>query len=167
MAPTRAEIKTLLDAWVEAVRRKDLERLMSLYAPGIVYFDVVAPLQIKGIQAVRRNFMRWFNLWDGDIGAEIRDLHIRNQRPIVRFDRRAKRRRCEEIEAGPEWRDAARVDRGGKIERRRSADDISYREVRATELDREGDRRGRQNGDEDSDLLHRGQAPLFMECARP
>ena len=76
MAPTRAEIKTLLDAWVEAVRKKDIDRLMSLYAPGIVYFDVVAPLQIKGIDAVRRNFMRWFNLWDGDIGAEIRDLHI-------------------------------------------------------------------------------------------
>jgi ketosteroid isomerase-like protein len=76
MAPTRSEIKTLLDAWLEAVRRKDIERLLALYAPGIVYFDVVPPLQIKGLDAVRRNFMRWFNLWNGDIDAEIDDLHI-------------------------------------------------------------------------------------------
>ncbi len=76
MSPTRAEVKALLDNWLEAVRRKDIERLMALYAPSIAYFDVVPPLQIKGIEAVRRNFLRWFNLWSGEIGAEIHDLHI-------------------------------------------------------------------------------------------
>ena len=38
---TQAEVKALLDRWSEACRTKDIDRLMSLYAPDITYFDVV------------------------------------------------------------------------------------------------------------------------------
>ncbi|WP_281412362.1 hypothetical protein [Rhizobium laguerreae] len=34
---------------------------MSLYSPEIVYFDVVPPLRFIGSEAVRSNFVRWFN----------------------------------------------------------------------------------------------------------
>jgi ketosteroid isomerase-like protein len=49
---------------------------MSLYAPDIVYFDVVPPLQITGSTAVRGNFLRWFDGWKSTIGQEVRDLNI-------------------------------------------------------------------------------------------
>ena len=49
---------------------------MSLYSPDITYFDVVTPLQYSGSDAVRRNFLRWFDSWQSAIGVEIRDLHI-------------------------------------------------------------------------------------------
>jgi ketosteroid isomerase-like protein len=44
--------------------------------PDITYFDVVPPLQYSGYDAVRRNFLRWFDGWERAIGVEIRDLNI-------------------------------------------------------------------------------------------
>jgi uncharacterized protein (TIGR02246 family) len=76
MAPTHSEVRALLDRWSEAIRLKDIDRLMSLYSPDIVYFDVVAPLHYTGSAAVRRNFLRWFDAYKGSIGVEIRDLNI-------------------------------------------------------------------------------------------
>ena len=76
MASTESEVRALLDRWSEAARTKDIERLMALYAPDIVYFDVVPPLQYTGSAAVRRNFLRWFDNWESAIGQEIRDVHI-------------------------------------------------------------------------------------------
>jgi ketosteroid isomerase-like protein len=71
-----ADIATLLDRWVDATRDKDIDRLMSLYAPEIVYFDVVPPLQFAGLGSVRANFMRWFDTHRDSIGVEIRNLEV-------------------------------------------------------------------------------------------
>ena len=76
MASTQPEVRALLASWSEAIRLKDIDRLMALYAPEIVYFDVVPPLQYTGSTAVRRNFLRWFDAWQSAIGVEIRDLTI-------------------------------------------------------------------------------------------
>ena len=76
MAPTDSEIRALLDSRVEACRAKDIDRLMSLYSPSIVYFDVVPPLRFIGSGAVRANFIRWFNEYEGPIGLETEDLNL-------------------------------------------------------------------------------------------
>jgi ketosteroid isomerase-like protein len=73
MDSPQSGIKALLDEWSEAGRRKDIEQLMALYSPDIVYFDLVPPLQIAGAAAVRQNFLRWFDGWSSGIGAERRD----------------------------------------------------------------------------------------------
>ena len=76
MTSNQSEIQALLDTRVEASRAKDIDRLMSLYAPGIIYFDVVPPTQFAGTDAVRQNFQRWFDEYDGPIGLETHDLQI-------------------------------------------------------------------------------------------
>ena len=76
MASPQSEVRALLDRWSAAARTKDIDRLMPLYAPDIVYFDVVPGLQYTGSAAVRRNFLRWFDAWQSAIGQDIRDLHI-------------------------------------------------------------------------------------------
>ena len=76
MDSTQPEIRALLDSWSEAARIKDIDRLMSLYAPDITYFDVVPPLQFTGSDPVRRNFLRWFDSYASSIGMETRDLRI-------------------------------------------------------------------------------------------
>ena len=76
MTSTQSEVRALLDRWSEAIRLKDIDRLMALYSPDIVYFDVVPPLQYSGSAALRRNFLRWFDAWESAIGGEIRDVHI-------------------------------------------------------------------------------------------
>jgi len=72
----RAEVMTVLDQRIEASRAKDIDRLMAVYSPGIVYFDVIPPHQFTGAGEVRRNFLRWFDEYEGDIGLETRDLHV-------------------------------------------------------------------------------------------
>jgi ketosteroid isomerase-like protein len=70
------EVGELLERRVEACRAKDIDQLMALYADDIVYFDVIAPLQFIGADAVRRNFIRWFDEYAGPIGLETQDQKI-------------------------------------------------------------------------------------------
>jgi ketosteroid isomerase-like protein len=37
MASIQSEVRALLESWSEAARIKDIDRLMSLYSPDIVY----------------------------------------------------------------------------------------------------------------------------------
>jgi len=71
-----SEVRSLLDTREEACRAKDIDRLMSVYSPDSIYFDVVPPLQFAGSGAIRRNFLRWFDEYEGPIGLDTRDLHI-------------------------------------------------------------------------------------------
>lgn len=65
-----SDVTALLETRVAACQAKDIDRLMSLYAPNSIYFDVVPPLQFAGSEAIRRNFLRWFNEYAGPIGLE-------------------------------------------------------------------------------------------------
>lgn len=72
----QAEVMTVLESRVEACRAKDIDRLMSLYSPGIAYFDIIPPHRFVGADAVRKNFLRWFAEYQGDIGLETHDLSV-------------------------------------------------------------------------------------------
>ena len=76
MASTESELRALLDSQSAAMRTKDIDRLMSLYSPDVVYFDTVPPLRYVGAAALRGRFLQWFEGWTGSIGMEIRDLNI-------------------------------------------------------------------------------------------
>jgi ketosteroid isomerase-like protein len=71
-----SEVRALLDLQSEAMRTKDIDRLMSLYASDIVYFDLVPPLRYAGSVALRDRFLDWFGRWTSPIGQEVRDLNI-------------------------------------------------------------------------------------------
>ena len=73
---TRADVIAVLDNRVEAVRAKDIDRLMSLYSPDVVYFDIIPPHQFTGADDLRRNFLRWFDEYQGEIGLETHHLRI-------------------------------------------------------------------------------------------
>jgi ketosteroid isomerase-like protein len=76
-------VRELLDSRVDACRTKDIDRLMSLYSSDIVYYDVVPPLRFMGSAEVRRNFMRWFNEYDGPIGLETHHLNVATSSDIA------------------------------------------------------------------------------------
>jgi ketosteroid isomerase-like protein len=79
----RSEVGALLDSRSEAVRIKDIDGLMSLYAPDVVYFDVVPGLQFTGSAALRARFLQWFDNVEDSIRIEIRDLNILAGRDIA------------------------------------------------------------------------------------
>jgi ketosteroid isomerase-like protein len=76
MASTESEIRALLDRQSEAMRRRDIDQLVSCYSPDVVYFDTVAPLRFVGSDALRGRFLRWFDGFQGSVGMESRDLNV-------------------------------------------------------------------------------------------
>jgi len=76
MGSTQSDVRALLDSQLDAIRAKDLDRLMAAYSPDIVYFDVVPPLQYAGSAALRGRFSEWFEGYRGPIGMEMRELNI-------------------------------------------------------------------------------------------
>jgi ketosteroid isomerase-like protein len=76
MTRDESQIRRRIDVLAEAVRGADLESVMSIYAPGLVTFDIVAPLQKTGAAGKRENWQDVFALYRRPLDYEIRDLTI-------------------------------------------------------------------------------------------
>ena len=71
-----AEIHALFMDRVNAVRMNDVDKLMSGYAPDVLSFDVVDPLQYAGSDGIRARMEEWFSSFEGPINLENRNLTI-------------------------------------------------------------------------------------------
>jgi uncharacterized protein (TIGR02246 family) len=76
MASTESDVRALLESRSEAMRARDIEPLMALYAPDVVYFDLVPPLRYAGAAALRDRFLDWFGRWESAIGQDISDVNV-------------------------------------------------------------------------------------------
>jgi ketosteroid isomerase-like protein len=81
-ATDEANIRRRINRWVEALRAMDLESesVMSLYAPDIVSFDIVAPLRHVGAKAKEKNWADAFAMYE-------RPLGLRDSRPHAHLGR--------------------------------------------------------------------------------
>jgi ketosteroid isomerase-like protein len=70
------EIKRAIEGLVEALRAKDIDGVMSIYAPELVSFDIVPPLQYVGADAYRKHWQEALSSFPGPIDYEIADLSI-------------------------------------------------------------------------------------------
>ncbi len=75
-AVDEADIRQLIDKLVEAVRTMDLEGVKSIYAPDVVSFDIVPPLQHVGAEAKWKNWADVFTAYQRPLGYQARDLTI-------------------------------------------------------------------------------------------
>ncbi len=73
---TNDEIRKLVDAFAAAVRAKNVDALMSSFAPDVLTFDVVGPLQSIGTDAALKRSEEWFSSFEGPIGYQIRDITV-------------------------------------------------------------------------------------------
>jgi ketosteroid isomerase-like protein len=76
MDAAESDVKALFDHRSEAMRQKDIDRLMPLYSPDVVYFDLVPPLRYAGAAALRARFLDWFGRWNSPISQDVADLNI-------------------------------------------------------------------------------------------
>jgi len=72
----KAEIRQWLDQWAKAFRAHDLDAIMSMYAPDVVAYDIVPPLQYVGKEAYRKDYAQFLAQYDGPIEVEFRDVKI-------------------------------------------------------------------------------------------
>jgi PhnB protein len=73
-ATQEVQIRTLIDAWAEAIRKKDAGSVVRHHAPGFVHFSLAPPL--KSTPADTKDLEAWFDTWQGPIGYEFHDLNI-------------------------------------------------------------------------------------------
>jgi ketosteroid isomerase-like protein len=71
-----AVVRQRVEDHARAVSAKDLNRVMSLYAPGIVSFDLHPPLRYAGIDNKRRAWQVFFATYPASLGYEVRDVEV-------------------------------------------------------------------------------------------
>jgi uncharacterized protein (TIGR02246 family) len=70
------QIRTLMDNLADAIRSKDVNAITAQYAPDVLAFDLLPPLQYSGADAIRKRVSEWFSSFQGSIGFEMRNLSI-------------------------------------------------------------------------------------------
>ena len=75
-AVAEALIRQRVEDYAKAIRAKDIDRVMSLYAPNIVSFDLNPPLRYAGTDNKRRAWQEFFAIYTGPVAYEVRDLNI-------------------------------------------------------------------------------------------
>ena len=70
------EIKRAIEGGVAALRERDIEGVMSSFAPEVVTFDLVPPLRYRGAEALRKLWEAVFIVYQGPIEYETHDLSI-------------------------------------------------------------------------------------------
>src|SRR5262249_39087484 len=69
-------IRQRVGDFVKAICAKDIDGVMSLYAPNIVSFDIAPPLRYVGADGKRRAWQEAFAALSGPIAYEVRDLNV-------------------------------------------------------------------------------------------
>jgi ketosteroid isomerase-like protein len=69
-------IKTLLEAWADAVRRHDLPAILAHHEPDMVMFDLPPPLQCKGIEAYKETWGLLFRYHKPGTAFDIQELSV-------------------------------------------------------------------------------------------
>jgi uncharacterized protein (TIGR02246 family) len=72
----QAAIRELIDGVINAIRARDIDRVMSVFAPDVVSFDFGPPLQHGGGDEFRKRWQELFDAYEGPIDYRVEDLHI-------------------------------------------------------------------------------------------
>jgi uncharacterized protein (TIGR02246 family) len=71
-----AAVRTVVESWLAAVRRRDIAGILQNHSPDIVMFDVPPPFQSRGIEAYRKTWDLFFS-WSSDpIAFDVTEMSI-------------------------------------------------------------------------------------------
>jgi ketosteroid isomerase-like protein len=74
-AVDEVDIRQRIDTLVESVRTRDLDGIKTIFAPGLVSFDIEPPLRHLGAEAKWNNWIKVFTVYQA-IDYELRDLTV-------------------------------------------------------------------------------------------
>jgi ketosteroid isomerase-like protein len=70
------QIRALIEAWADAVRRHDFPGILAHHDQDIVMFDVPPPLQSRGLDAYRKTWDLFFRYHEPSQAFDIEELAI-------------------------------------------------------------------------------------------
>ena len=71
-----ALIRQRIEELAKALRAKDIDAVMSIFAPDLVSFDIVPPLRYVGADNKRRAWQEAFAIYTGPFDYELHDLNV-------------------------------------------------------------------------------------------
>src|SRR5262245_50816399 len=75
-ATNESEIRQALDDWAKAFRSRDINGIMAMYAPDVVAFDFIAPLQYVGKDSYRKDYEQFLAQFKGPVEVEFREMKV-------------------------------------------------------------------------------------------
>jgi len=73
---SEGDIRELIDRFADAFRAKDVDGIMSFFAPEIVSFDILPPLAAVGTNRFVKHWEEFFESHEGPIHVEFPDISI-------------------------------------------------------------------------------------------
>src|SRR5215472_1945420 len=71
-----AAIREVIDSFADAFRARDVNGVMSVFAPEIVSFDIVPPLEAVGAETFVKHWQEFFEAYQGTLHVEFPDISI-------------------------------------------------------------------------------------------
>src|SRR5258707_200246 len=71
-----SQIKAIIEAWADAVRRHDVPAILAHHEPDIVMFDLPPPLQCKGLAAYEQTWDLLFRYHKPGTAFDVEELTI-------------------------------------------------------------------------------------------
>ncbi|TCC25280.1 YybH family protein [Kribbella speibonae] len=75
-AVSEVEIRERIDVLLTAIRTGDLDAVKTIFAPGVVSFDIEPPLRHLGAEKKWANWERVFEVFELPLDYEVRDLTV-------------------------------------------------------------------------------------------
>lgn len=69
-------IKARYREWKHAFEARDVKGVMAIYAPNVVAYDLVPPLQLIGSDAYRQDYSNFFAKFKGPIRANFQNIDV-------------------------------------------------------------------------------------------
>jgi ketosteroid isomerase-like protein len=72
------QIAQVMERWKESFQAKDVDGMMSFYAAGTEFsaFDLMTPIEFKGGEMWRDNWVTFFGAWSAEPRLEFADMEI-------------------------------------------------------------------------------------------
>ena len=71
---SEAQIRSMIEAWAQAIRAKDAAGVAAHWDQDLVQFDFAPPLRVVGNDS--QGLKDWFASWQGQIGFAITELKV-------------------------------------------------------------------------------------------
>jgi ketosteroid isomerase-like protein len=70
-------ITRIIENWAAAVHARDIDGVTTCHDPDLLYYDVVGPAKIEGIEAYRKSWLELFFPWHGGTGKfDLNNLQV-------------------------------------------------------------------------------------------
>ncbi|MGA8036974.1 MAG: nuclear transport factor 2 family protein [Candidatus Acidiferrales bacterium] len=76
LVPPEIQIRRILDEAAAAIASRDIAAAVAQFAPEVFQYDVVGPLESRGVAACEERTREWFGAFSGPIEFERRHVHI-------------------------------------------------------------------------------------------